>query len=39
MQKAILAPSGIWVLGKTIGVGSVAKVKLAKRIEGDEQVR
>jgi hypothetical protein len=39
IQTVILSPSGTWVLGKTIGVGSVAKVKIAKRIEGREQVR
>jgi hypothetical protein len=38
-RTTIPAPSGTWVLGKTIGAGSMGKVKLAKRAEGGEQVR
>ncbi|KAH8598922.1 hypothetical protein B0O99DRAFT_505278 [Bisporella sp. PMI_857] len=37
-RTTIPAPTGNWVLGKTIGAGSMGKVKLARRIEGGEQV-
>ncbi|KAI1002769.1 Protein kinase [Podosphaera aphanis] len=37
-RTMIPAISGNWVLGKTIGAGSMGKVKLARRIEGGEQV-
>lgn len=34
----ITTPSGQWALGKTIGAGSMGKVKLAKNMETGEQV-
>jgi hypothetical protein len=37
-RTSIPAPTGNWVLGKTIGAGSMGKVKLARRAEGGEQV-
>ncbi|KUJ20655.1 Pkinase-domain-containing protein [Mollisia scopiformis] len=37
-RTTIPASTGNWVLGKTIGAGSMGKVKLARRIEGGEQV-
>ncbi|RFU36313.1 hypothetical protein B7463_g45, partial [Scytalidium lignicola] len=37
-RTTIPAQSGNWVLGKTIGAGSMGKVKLARRVEGGEQV-
>jgi len=37
-RTTIPAPTGNWVLGKTIGAGSMGKVKLARRVEGGEQV-
>ncbi len=37
-RTAIPAATGNWVLGKTIGAGSMGKVKLARRVEGGEQV-
>jgi hypothetical protein len=37
-RTTIPAPTGDWVLGKTIGAGSMGKVKLARRVEGGEQV-
>lgn len=37
-RTTIPAQSGTWVLGKTIGAGSMGKVKLARRAEGGEQV-
>ncbi|KAI9673796.1 MAG: serine/threonine-protein kinase KIN2 [Trizodia sp. TS-e1964] len=37
-RTTISAASGHWALGKTIGAGSMGKVKLAKRLEGGEQV-
>ncbi|TAQ85598.1 hypothetical protein B7494_g6077 [Chlorociboria aeruginascens] len=37
-RTTIPAPTGNWALGKTIGAGSMGKVKLARRIEGGEQV-
>ena len=37
-RTTIPAPTGDWVLGKTIGAGSMGKVKLARRAEGGEQV-
>lgn len=39
-RTTITAPStGTWALGKTIGAGSMGKVKLAKHNESGEQVR
>lgn len=38
-RTTIPAKTGNWVLGKTIGAGSMGKVKLARRAEGGEQVR
>ena len=38
-RTTINAPSGQWALGKTIGAGSMGKVKLAKNLETGEQVR
>lgn len=37
-RSTVPAASGNWVLGKTIGAGSMGKVKLARRIQGGEQV-
>ncbi|KAA8570368.1 hypothetical protein EYC84_002662 [Monilinia fructicola] len=37
-RTSIPAQSGTWVLGKTIGQGSMGKVKLARKSEGGEQV-
>ncbi|RDW71910.1 non-specific serine protein kinase [Coleophoma crateriformis] len=37
-RTTIPAPTGNWILGKTIGAGSMGKVKLARRAEGGEQV-
>lgn len=37
-RTTIPALSGNWILGKTIGQGSMGKVKLARRAEGGEQV-
>lgn len=37
-RTTIPAATGNWVLGKTIGAGSMGKVKLARRVEGGEQV-
>lgn len=38
-RTTITAPStGTWALGKTIGAGSMGKVKLAKNAETGEQV-
>lgn len=38
-RTTITAPStGTWALGKTIGAGSMGKVKLAKHSETGEQV-
>ncbi|WEW55821.1 Serine/threonine-protein kinase [Emydomyces testavorans] len=37
-RTTITAPSGQWALGKTIGAGSMGKVKLAKNVETGEQV-
>lgn len=37
-RTTITTQTGNWVLGKTIGAGSMGKVKLAKRVEGGEQV-
>ena len=36
-RTAIPAQTGNWVLGKTIGAGSMGKVKLAERVEDGEQ--
>ena len=38
-RTTITAATGTWVLGKTIGAGSMGKVKLAKNTETGEQVR
>lgn len=39
-RTTITAPAtGTWALGKTIGAGSMGKVKLAKNVETEEQVR
>lgn len=37
-RTTIEAPTGVWSLGKTIGAGSMGKVKLAKNMETGEQV-
>ncbi|KAF1814306.1 Pkinase-domain-containing protein [Eremomyces bilateralis CBS 781.70] len=37
-RTTIGTPSGQWALGKTIGAGSMGKVKLAKHLETGEQV-
>lgn len=37
-RTTIPAATGNWILGKTIGAGSMGKVKLARRAEGGEQV-
>lgn len=37
-RTTITTPSGQWLLGKTIGAGSMGKVKLAKNVETGEQV-
>ncbi|KAI9734899.1 MAG: serine/threonine-protein kinase KIN2 [Cirrosporium novae-zelandiae] len=37
-RTTIDSPSGHWALGKTIGAGSMGKVKLAKSLETGEQV-
>jgi serine/threonine protein kinase len=37
-RTTITTPSGQWALGKTIGAGSMGKVKLAKNMETSEQV-
>ncbi|RMZ77337.1 hypothetical protein DV737_g4389, partial [Chaetothyriales sp. CBS 132003] len=36
-RTSIKSPTGTWALGKTIGQGSMGKVKLAKNIDNDEQ--
>lgn len=36
-RTEINASSGVWILGKTIGSGSMGKVKLAKKTDGSEQ--
>jgi len=38
-RTVIPAQTGNWILGKTIGAGSMGKVKLARRAEGGEEVR
>lgn len=39
-RTTITAPAtGTWALGKTIGAGSMGKVKLAKNVDTGEQVR
>lgn len=38
-KTTIHGATGTWVLGKTVGAGSMGKVKLAKRHDGSEQVR
>lgn len=37
-KTSIHGPSGTWNLGKTIGAGSMGKVKLARKADGSEQV-
>lgn len=37
-RTTITTSSGQWALGKTIGAGSMGKVKLAKNLETGEQV-
>ncbi|KAI9758148.1 MAG: hypothetical protein M4579_003180 [Chaenotheca gracillima] len=37
-RTAVTGQSGQWTLGKTIGAGSMGKVKLAKKLETGEQV-
>ena len=37
-RTTITAQTGQWALGKTIGAGSMGKVKLAKNLETGEQV-
>lgn len=37
-RTVIPAQTGNWILGKTIGAGSMGKVKLARRAEGGEEV-
>lgn len=37
-RTTITTPTGQWALGKTIGAGSMGKVKLAKNMETGEQV-
>lgn len=37
-RTTITTPTGTWALGKTIGAGSMGKVKIAKNIETGEQV-
>lgn len=37
-RTTITAQTGQWTLGKTIGAGSMGKVKLAKNLETGEQV-
>ncbi|KAH6688229.1 kinase-like domain-containing protein [Verticillium dahliae] len=38
-RTTIPTSSGKWILGKTIGAGSMGKVKLARKEDGPEQVR
>ena len=37
-RTSIPTQSGKWILGKTIGAGSMGKVKLARKEDGAEQV-
>jgi hypothetical protein len=37
-RTTIPTQSGKWILGKTIGAGSMGKVKLARKEDGGEQV-
>ncbi|RPB10851.1 Pkinase-domain-containing protein [Morchella conica CCBAS932] len=37
-KTSIHGSSGTWILGKTIGAGSMGKVKLARKSDGSEQV-
>jgi hypothetical protein len=37
-RTIIPAQTGNWVMGKTIGAGSMGKVKLATRADGTEEV-
>jgi len=38
-KTSIQGSTGTWILGKTIGAGSMGKVKLARKSDGSEQVR
>ena len=38
-RTQVEAQTGVWSLGKTIGAGSMGKVKLARNVETGEQVR
>lgn len=38
-RTTIPTQSGKWILGKTIGAGSMGKVKLARKEDSNEQVR
>lgn len=38
-KTTIKGESGTWILGKTIGAGSMGKVKLARKSDGSEQVQ
>jgi serine/threonine protein kinase KIN1/2 len=38
-RNSLPTQSGKWILGKTIGAGSMGKVKLARKEDGSEQVR
>jgi hypothetical protein len=37
-RTTVTTPSGQWALGKTLGAGSMGKVKVGKNIETGEQV-
>ncbi|RPA82211.1 Pkinase-domain-containing protein [Ascobolus immersus RN42] len=37
-KTSIRGETGTWILGKTIGAGSMGKVKLARKADGSEQV-
>ena len=37
-RTTLTAQTGVWSLGKTIGAGSMGKVKIAKHMETGEQV-
>ena len=37
-KTTINGVTGTWVLGKTIGAGSMGKVKIARKLDGSEQV-
>ena len=38
-RRTLAATTGIWQIGKTVGAGSMGKVKLAKNQDTDEMVR